>query len=83
MKHNPFSWVHSEFGFLVSVILFFVAFVYTSFKPVSPINTFYEWMLALNALFWLKQYGKGKQEIEKIKLNGAASQAGKIGDPLK
>ena len=76
INDDPFAWLHSTFAFFISIIMFFIAFIYTSFKPTSPLSTFIEGVLALNALFWLKQYGKGKQDIEKIKLNG------KTGDPL-
>jgi len=70
MKHNPFEWVHSEFGFLASLILFAVSFVFTAFKPGAPLTTLIEGTLALNALFWFKQYKKNDQEIQKLKLNG-------------
>lgn len=78
-KHNPFDWVHSEFGFLISVVLFFAAFVFTTFVKTAPLSTFLEGLLALNALFFLKQYGKGNQELAKFK-----SQSIEIsrGDPL-
>lgn len=78
-KHNPFDWVHSEFGFLISIILFFAAFIFTTFVKTAPLSTFLEGLLALNALFFLKQYGKGNQEIVKLKTNGVEISRG---DPL-
>lgn len=82
INDDPFAWVHSTFAWLASIILFFAGFIYVSFKPEAPLSTFIEGTLALDGLFWLKQYGKGKQDIEKIKLNGNGEAAGKTGDPL-
>ena len=80
-KHNPFDWVHSEFGYVVSIVLFFGAFVFTAFKPGAPLATFLEGLLGLNALFFLKQYGKNQQEVQKIKIESDANPAQR-GDPL-
>lgn len=81
-SHNPFDWVHSEFAFLASLIILSAGFVFTTFKPSAPLGTLTEGLLALNGLFWVKQYKKNDQEIQKIKLLNGGNVGSKTGDPL-
>ena len=60
-KHNPFDWVHSEFGYLLTMVLATGAFL---LKKDPAISTFFEFLVAINGLFWLQRYGKGKTDAD-------------------
>lgn len=81
-SHNPFEWVHSEFAFLASLVILASGFVFTTFKPTAPLATLSEAIIALNGLFWVKQYKKNDQEIQKIKMLNGGNAGTKTGDPL-
>ncbi len=83
-KHNPFDFVHSEFGFLESSIMIFIGAIWKTYKPDFPLTSLGEILIALNALFWFKQYKKADQEIQKMKVtfNTGPESTGTRGDPL-
>lgn len=78
IKHNPFDWVHSEFGFLESSIMIFVGAIIKTFKPEFPLTSLGEILIALNALFWFKQYKKADQEIERMKAQAGVVEEKKL-----
>lgn len=63
-KHNPFSWVHSGFGFVATLIIGTLAYV-TLKDRASHLSAYFEFLIALNTLFWFKQHFKRKLETDK------------------
>ena len=67
-KNKAFRWVNSEFAFLISVAMAVLAFVYSTANKDAPISAFYQFLLATNALFWVKRFKNGEQENELVKI---------------
>lgn len=79
MKNNPFSWVHSEFGFFSALILGTAMWLFAQDRTIAG---YFEFLVGLNTLFWVKQFTNRKrdsaQTIALAQINGG----GKTGDPL-